>query len=322
MEIGARVAYVLGNDCRLGVLARLENDRATLELDNKKFSIVDPNRLHLVDYWKDRNSQTAFDRFREIPANTPLLDIFKSKKAIVFGEAAMRAMWYWGNHNVFSDKLKEPSLVVSNHKRLYGRWKSGRGSPPTIMCSSRNHSRVELFSTMLHEQIHQYNFQIEAPEGTFDRSEGTHGAAFKRWIPIIAEKTNGVKINLLADSEAVDADFDNPEEEPTTQQFIYAVVYTGKGWIGFQLANRRDLDSFAGATRQLLIHNQSPDIRIYAGISNLTRVRRELYSAKRGSFNINKVKSNVSTAILHLLQNTAKPIEGYMSYPDTIPERE
>jgi len=314
MDVGTRAAYSIRNVARVCVVTHpVDNRSVTVKFDNGKVANVPTARLSRVDYWRDRNSEVDLDQLKKIDPTLSTLEIFKRKRAIVFGAAAMRAMWYWGNLHVFNNKLREPEFVVGEHKGFYGRYRKQRGHTiGTIWASrTRNHSIAELFATVIHEQIHQHNFEVEMPAGDFNPAEGSHGAAFRHWIPIIKEKA-GIIITITGDANKDTAEYADPSEEGKTQPFIFALLHFNHGWLGFILKNQHELDSFSGTARQALIMNQSDDRKVYAGISNLKRVKSGLYNAKQGQLNLRRAKHNVSASIVHLIKNTAQAIPGYL----------
>jgi hypothetical protein len=314
MDVGTRVAYSIRNVARLCVVIhQLDNSVVTVEFDNGKKTNAPLNKLYRVDYWRDRVNEKPLDELKQIPPTMATLEIFKRKRAIVFGAAAMRAMWYWGNVHIFNHKLHEPAFVVGEHMGFYGRYRKPRGhTVGTIWASrARNHSIAELFATVIHEQIHQYNHEVELAAGEFDLREGSHGASFRRWIPIVQQKA-GIVITVTGDANKDAAEYEDISEEGKTKPFIFALLHFNHGWLGFVLKDKHELDSFSGAATQALILYKSDDRKVYAGISNLARVKSGLYNAKQGQLNLRRAKHNVSLSVVHLVKNTAQSIPGYL----------
>jgi hypothetical protein len=315
MFIGARVAYIIGDKARLGVITSLGEDRHAIMLDGGNTVPVNPDRLRLANYWKDRTREKDVDTLRTYPRDTDALEIFRDKHGVLFGVAAMRSMWYWSNVHVFNNKLVLPKLVVSSNRSKYGSYKLDRGKRRgTLMASARNHNLQELFATLLHEMIHQYNFEIEwLQEHIFDpQYEGSHGHAFLKWLPIIQAKT-GVKITITADpTQDVTIFDDRMEDEPTTEPFIFALVKPQDKWSGFVLKDKLDLTIFTGelgSALQRMIHNK--DSNVYAGISKLRRVKQEFQNVRNGRINPHSLKNLPSSAVVKLAVSTAKPLDGW-----------
>ena len=319
MFIGARCAYVVLDKARLGVIIKLGEDHHLMKLDSGNVVPVNPDRLRLVNYWQDRLRERDADTLRTFQNNTDALEIFRSKKAVIFGPAAMRAMWYWGNHNVFHNALKEPKLLVSTNKKTYGRYRRERGKKfGSITASARNHNLYELFTTMLHEQTHQYNFEIDQPKGDFDpQNEGVHGQIFLKWIPIIQQKA-GVKITVKADPGGDVTEFDEGVgDEPTTQPFIFVLLNMRYGWVGLTVKDKTDLTMLTGELSSILnsMQPRAKDENIYAGISTLKRVKDEFKIVRNGTVNLNSIKSLPATSVVKLAAQHAKEIDGWRLPP-------
>lgn len=314
MFVGARVAYAVANKARVGVVMELDGDRALLRLDNAQEIPVRTDRLRLVNFWQDRVRDRDVDEFRYYPEGIHPIDIFNSNKAIKFGKAAMLSMWLWINQNIFSSELKLPEFRVSESARgrSFGRCKYlGRGKGCRIYVTGQNHNIGILFNTMLHEMIHQYNFEIDyEKKREYDpNSEGTHGAAFFKWVSFIRDRTS-VIIDITA-GDKDDTEF-GEISEATTKPFIFVLFRPVNNWLGFIVKNEDDLDTIDGEMGSYLRRIKARDSRVYAGISNLSRVRNAFANAgTNGRINLKTIKSAPPIAIIKLAVNTAKPVDGW-----------
>lgn len=320
MFIGARVAYVLVGRARVGVVTKLEDDQAIVKLDNGQTIPANTDRLRLVNYWRDRVRDRDADEFRYYPNDTAAGEIFTNKRGATFGVAAMRAIWYWGNDVVFNRELHEPKLVFSQGQGKYGEYKIERGKMlGRIRASAANHNMYELASTMLHEMVHQYNFEIDRPAGRFDpKFEGSHGKIFMQWLPKIRERTSiviGVKGKPIEDVTYFDSD---TSDELITKPFIFAIIRFRKHWYGFTLGSEQDLIRMTGEIGSLLRRQsvEETDPQVYAGISTLNRVKNTFIKAGRGgAVNLRRLNQGQPPPIIKLAVRTARPIDGW-NLPD------
>lgn len=314
IELGNRVAYILSDQARMGVVTELNSSNAIIKLDNDQSIPVNPERLKLVNYWKNRNKEKLVEELKFYNINKSALEIFASKQAIIFGPAAMRAMWYWANHNVFNNKLKEPELIAANTKSKYGRYRLQRGKNlGHITASAINHNIRELFATMLHEMVHQYNFEIDWRQlNEFNpTTEGSHGQVFLKWLPIILAKT-GMQITITGSTMVDDATIYGESDEPTTKAFIFVLIKPRDNWLGFVVKDEADLEVITGEMGSLLRRIDATDSRVYAGRSNLARVKNEFPKAGlNGRINLNTVKRSPTPSVVKLAADTAEAIDGW-----------
>jgi hypothetical protein len=310
MEIGSRVAYILSEKARCGVVVAIADDVYSVKLDDNTTTLrVGPDRLYQIDYWKTIKREADASKIKQLPDSASCLDIFKRKKPMVFGTAGIRAMWYWANHNVFQGKLTEPTFKLSTSRKNLGMWYY---KPRVMEISLRNISFLDVFSVVLHECVHQMN-QLEEMRGELDPREAGHGAGFLRWIPIIQEKT-GVKISVLCDMTKRDTEVDEVthESEPKCPPFIFAIANLKMNdYWGFLVDSEEVLESLASRLRQIMMHNRETNGRVYAGTCNLARVRRELQKVPSSNVGSFKIGTPIQPPILQLVKKNYKPIEGF-----------
>jgi hypothetical protein len=320
VEIGSRVAYVLAEKARCGVVVGIDGDLFTIKLDDgkTKLNVSNNNRLHLINYWRDLIREVSVDKLPLLSDDKTAMEIFKSNRPIVFGVAAVRAMWYWANKNVFNGVLKEPTFHITSSKKTFGKWWPNK---KLMELSLRNMSSKQLFGVVMHEMIHQVNSEYEWPRGEYNLNEGGHGAGFQRWIPIVKDIT-GVKVAQFVDTQDKDVDNSEKGKEPKTKSFIFACCNLYKEYYyGYILPDKETLETFASRLRAFQRqHNPGGDGRVYAGISDSARIKREFLPLTTGNARTYKidVRKSILPPMLVYLKHHFEPIEGFYG-PDRAP---
>jgi len=319
MFVGARVAYTLSGSSRLGVVTKLGSS-VYVQFDGTDRALpINPSYLQLVNYWRDRRKEIPASELKFYPKNTEALDIFRSKQAINFGISTIRGIWHWANLHVFNSRLQEPAFAISAQKLKYGFYQLKRGQRVgTLTLTERNHSMYELFATQLHEMVHQYNFEIDwLQERNFNPNvEGSHGHTFLQWIPKVKAVT-GITITVKGDPNSDDTEFADTKDELTTKPFIFALINLNNNphlparWVGYTMANERELSTFTAKARQTLRSTGAEDTSVYAGLSKLKRVQGEFNSTQKGNFNPKAIKTLPSAAVVRLAVETGEPVEGW-----------
>jgi hypothetical protein len=305
MFIGARVSYTYDNKARAGVLVGLEGSNAHVKFDDDSVGSIPTERMQLINNWKTYKKPKENGVFKTFLISTPPLKIFTSKKPVQFSVGGMRSVWYWANNEIFGNKLKEPNFVPTMSRSTWGKY-STKGrilNVSTVKC----HSFLEFTNTLVHEMIHQMNFEVEHID---THKEGTHGASFLRWVPIIKQKT-GLVITVLADSSLDETEHDEKtaEGESKTSTFIVVCFRIGKYWYALNVDKKDNLSGIYAAAVNYL-HNFRDTSKVYACMSDLTRVKNEAIICKNGNFP-RQLKSAFSTGLVTLLEKTCKPITGY-----------
>ena len=322
MEIGSRVAYILNSKARCGVVIDVKGDNLAIKLDDGTTTLnVGHNRVYQIDYWKDVKRECDANKLRQLPDDMTCLEIFRRNKPITFGLAAIRAMWYWSNKNVFDGKLKEPVFAVTSSRKHLGMFYNTYGKRTAkIEISTHNTSFKEMFNVVLHESVHQMNREYEYHKGIYNYKEGAHGAGFLRWIPIVKAKT-GITISVLVDRINSETEYKETEiaEEVKTKPYMFAVANLSKdSYFGFVVPDEDTLEILSSRLRALMRMNNIHG-RVYAGTSNLTRLRQVFNTVTTGNastVNWKRVKA-FPPAMLELLKTNFKPVEGFYG-PDEI----
>ena len=312
MFIGARVAYNFGGVSRAGVVTAASFDRCMVKFDSLNSVEVSPERLQLINFWKTKKNPVEIGTFRAFPPNTDPMTIFKSKKAIIFGQAGIRAVWHWANNIVYDNKMHEPNFAVINSSAVYGRYEYGHNKSIMQISASKCHSMLEFTETIVHEMIHQMNQEVEHANYA---EEGGHGASFLRWIPIIRAKT-GLNINVKGDAanDVTEHDDETISQETKTKPFIFIIIKSKTQYLGF-LTDRDNLGSvYAGLLT--LANNNGWDEKIYAGISDFARVKAELNNTNNGT--LPRKFKTFSVGLVGMLGKTCKPITGYYPPPSNL----
>lgn len=189
----------------------------TVEYDDESRHPMSSSRCRTAQYWmknvKPVTPQWLHDRDVDLsPLNDPdfkLIDVFKSKRHIQYGSPLLRAVWYYANHVVFKDELSEPHLVIKGIGPVGQYQYGGHGRGTIIVNPSHNQSALAVTVTVVHEMIHQYNYEVDyrRDHSWTPSPVGSHGDVFKKWIPIVASKL-GIEITWKKDAIEDDVTYD------------------------------------------------------------------------------------------------------------------
>ena len=127
------------------------------------------------------------------------LDIFTQNLPVRrFDIQLLEGMWYWTDHNIFGRRMSRPQLSIVDDRSAAGWYNVDANA--ILISRDRNRTARNIFSTMLHETIHQFNYQIDRVNtkditDPRERSRVIHGEYFMRWVGVIKRKT-GVSIDV------------------------------------------------------------------------------------------------------------------------------
>ena len=213
---GARVAYNQKGKVFFGIVESDSDSRAKVMFDAGKVYEIPKSRLASVLFWHQYKRPVDEKELAvKFYKGDDWLKVFKSKTPVDYDSILPRCMWLWANKNVFNNRLSMPKIVVGNSRALQkaaGRYSYSRTGPAadTINISkTMMPTYFSLFSVMLHEMIHQYNFRIDwqTDKSWTPTNLNIHGEEFTKWIKPILGKT-GVKISRLHHTEKIDIDVD------------------------------------------------------------------------------------------------------------------
>lgn len=111
----------------------------------------------------------------------------------------VKALWDYANEVGFNGKLKPLKLLVKSGEPLGMYSYAGSGSSSMTISSNKNTSANIFFNTVVHEMVHQQNFEIDAKtdKGLLaELGKEPHGSAFLKYAPELKQKL-GVVIEEL-----------------------------------------------------------------------------------------------------------------------------
>jgi hypothetical protein len=235
MKVGSRVLVRQPkNMFLLGIITNIQGENNTVKLDNGSSVAVSGNKL--VGFaWYEKYISKPIDkdwvetRSKSIrPDNWDTRSTFLQKKGITCTIPLLECMWTWGNKYIFESKLSLPTLATSTGtKRYSGIFKFSKDKSPSKdflgVSKSNNYTFLEVFSTLLHEAVHQYQYRVShMEEGTFDPNAGGHGKSFWRWKGPLKE-IGGVNLTVLHDGSAINLE-DVEDEGDTNRPVIFVLA--------------------------------------------------------------------------------------------------
>jgi hypothetical protein len=222
MQVGSRVVFLNSKGLRLGSVIKEVNNLFYVSFDSNPFNHnnlvpLPANVLQEVNYWITKRVR---DPSQLKYTDKPPLDLFLQKGTKRFDIIAARAMWGWVNLHLFNSALKiyptftnklsdiDP-IVRKKFKNATGLCVyMGNKNTITIYLNPKSLVNLNSFwNTLVHETIHQYNFEHGLDDG--------HGPNFIKWkgaVKSICHTNLDVTHDLrnddydIEDGEIVDAD--------------------------------------------------------------------------------------------------------------------
>ena len=237
MKIGSRV-LVRGRQqlYTLAIVTAIDGNAATILLDKGTTQTTSVDRLVQILYFeKFVSSQLDNVWFRAHekliqPEDFDIRTYFLSKKAQLCTIPLMTCMWYWANTYIFENKMGMPKLGT-NTKRQGA---SGIYMPKDDYLAVSKKSNVtprEIFTTMVHEMVHVYQYKVTRASGGFDPRAGYHGKTFMQWAGPIKEIA-GVPLTVLHDMSTIEVEEAEHEEVKKASMYVILSKVSGssKDW--------------------------------------------------------------------------------------------
>lgn len=233
-DTGARLAVITSSkETMCGVSLGADGNTVSVALDNGKHQNLSKGLLYPVIYWKPLRRLVSLSRVNYKFPKVNWIDIFKSKNVVEYDWPLPLCMVLWANKHVFNGELNVPEISFRAgglRSKFAGMFVYNANSDGTLILNkARLLSYSQLFSTVLHEMVHQYNFNIDyrRDHKFIPSAINVHGSMFTKWIPIIEGKT-GVKITRFHAMENQEIDVEIPSEpentKPDTKKKTYYVI--------------------------------------------------------------------------------------------------
>ena len=257
LEVGTRVAHVNAEGVtKLGVVVarnRVLYDRNMTEFWGRKnlttATYYVPDRMHYVvkaylNYKKPYSHSTRGQLVRPsflsdeeltLPRGVKLttsspLEIFTSTRPIRrTGQMFLLSMWCWAEAYVFGGRMEPPSIIMRTRDHRLGMYiNNAAGATAILISEALNHPRT-IFKVMLHEMIHQHNYEVEGfrAGATGDElARLAHGEIFTKWIPHVKNKT-GIQTQI---TDKADNPFKIQIQEGLLHSSIHRLGTSGRYW--------------------------------------------------------------------------------------------
>ncbi len=232
MKIGTRVlvsSVQKTNQYFLGIVTDIEGSSYKVLLDSGKDASVSESRITPFNYFREfvkkplPKSWVTENQKLVKSDNYDIHSLFLQKKAVVLTLPLLTCMWYWANAYVFQKKLTPPTLRTRTRSRSASALYSYKKTGDTLSVSpALNSTYFEIFGSLLHEMVHQYNYRIDWLQNrTFDPASGAHGKSFFKWRGPLAEIA-GVKLTKM--HSASDIDIEDAEEAHEKAKTMHVLI--------------------------------------------------------------------------------------------------
>lgn len=221
--IGQRVAAQIGSKSNwyYGIIAKLKDaETVVVRFDagapqHKKRECLLSSVVPVIN-WKMDDKPHSFE---ELTVTTLPLHKTVSHAKIDLNAHLFDGLWSYTNQILFKGVLRHPAWkFTANLKTLGVCHNTGiDGSKPTLMeISKRNMSAYNSYETLVHEMVHQYNFEQK-------KVNDGHGPLFKYWQGPIKSLLN-MKLEQMADLEEMDTKIDLSKTRKSKKLKYYAVI--------------------------------------------------------------------------------------------------
>lgn len=227
--VGMRVAFKPRQDMEYyygTVVGVLSEDKLKVLSDYKnRFFAVPTEYVVPVLKW---NRDDAGHSLEELHIDNRLPHEQVGKEMMKMDVIVLFSMWLYANHLIFGGKLKAPAIKLNGSLKYLGLCHSTalNGEPTLIEISKRTISSANAFGTMVHEMVHQFNFEIAWKDKKAQESlkRDGHGEYFTMWQAPIFAKT-GVKIEQFADINDINFNVDlTKSTRRSKKRQFYAIV--------------------------------------------------------------------------------------------------
>jgi len=233
MKVGSRVLVRGAQQLySLGIVTAMDGPTATVLLDKGTTQTSKVDRLVQILFF-DKFVTAKIDSvwFRQHekliqPEDFDIRTFFLSKKAQLCTIPLLTAMFYWANTYIFESKIGLPK-IGTNTKRQGA---SGIYMPKDDYLAVSKKSNVtprEIFTTMVHEMVHVYQYKVTRASGGFDPKAGYHGKTFMKWAGPIKEIA-GVPLTVLHDMSTIEVDEAEHEETKKAGMFVILSRISGR----------------------------------------------------------------------------------------------
>lgn len=128
-------------------------------------------------------------------------------------------LWMYTNVALFNGKLRKPAFKFNANLNVLGMCHNSgvkEGGTTLIEISKRNMASLNFYETLVHEMVHQYNFEI-------NKRNDNHGPLFLMWKDDVKSKV-GLKLEPTADLIQLDMKVDLSSERKSKKPHYYAIV--------------------------------------------------------------------------------------------------
>jgi len=324
-EVGQRIAAQVGNKNLwfFGFIESLTSNSAKIRFDlgypAHKVKTVELKAVVPVINWKLTTKGVDF----------PDLEITKKAMPWTVNKDLMEitphffdAMWSYANNVGFGGKLKPCKLVIDNNQ-TFGTCANTRPKT-TITISRKNKSVHNYWNTVVHEMVHQQNFEIDIfkSKAILDSIlRDGHGPEFMKYAPHMQSKLN-TKIEALADMNDIQFNMELREEDlsksKTRETYFFVVHFPIDEnqypiYVGAAFNNKDTAESFyilAQRTtyRQKIINHIFKNLTKRNTSSFFYQIYEKMYDSDMSAYDTSLYlyKSNTA-AIKKVMQTISKP---------------
>lgn len=261
--LGCRVIVNLKERWYYGTVYAFEGENSAEILfdykDNRK--VVDVSKMQLTSNWSYQPKPV--DDIKLVPLTQLPPEKSVNKVVVPVSISICFAMWLYINNKVFDGVLQTPTIRLNNSTKLLGACYSTywSGKPTLLEFSKTNLSSKNLFDTIAHEMVHQFNFEVDGKSeklrAVLSNPKNSHGTLFMRLAPNLAEI--GVKLTPTADvTRNADVDI-NTNKQSGSYYYLYIEIPVE--------GNRGEVSMFAVAVR---LDSQATAEKTYVSMSSKT----------------------------------------------------